>query len=84
MASARQRRAMGMDDLADEKALWASQFKLSEEADCIRCFREAGGFLKVRMFLCPKCGNKRCPKATDHSLKCTNSNEPGQKGSHYE
>lgn len=36
-----------------------------------------------RMILCPKCGNKRCPKATDHRLECTDSNEPGQPGSCY-
>ena len=36
------------------------------------------------MILCSVCGNKRCPKATDHDLECTNSNEPGQKGSVYE
>jgi hypothetical protein len=36
------------------------------------------------MILCKKCGNKRCPHATNHRLKCTNSNEPGQKGSNYE
>jgi len=35
------------------------------------------------MILCPKCGNKRCPHATDHKLECTNSNEPGQPGSRY-
>lgn len=62
---------------------WEEQFKLAEKADCRRCFREAGGFLNVRMFLCPECGNKRCPKATDHRLDCTNSNEPGQEGSDY-
>lgn len=73
-----------MADLSDEKKLWSAQFKLAEEADCIDCFRKSGGFLRVRMFLCPSCGNKRCPKATDHRLACTNSNEPGQKGSIYE
>jgi len=36
-----------------------------------------------RMILCPTCGNKRCPKATDHGNTCTNSNEPGQVGSNY-
>ena len=36
------------------------------------------------MIVCPKCGNKRCPHATDHSYECTNSNEPGQKGSVYQ
>lgn len=38
----------------------------------------------TRMILCPKCGNKRCPHATDHRNECTGSNEPGQKGSAYE
>lgn len=33
--------------------------------------------------LCPDCGNKRCPHATDHRLACTNSNERGQMGSRY-
>jgi len=36
-----------------------------------------------RFIVCPECGNKRCPKATDHNLNCTNSNEPGQNGSRY-
>lgn len=35
------------------------------------------------MLLCPQCGNKRCPKASDCSLACTGSNEPGQPGSVY-
>jgi len=35
------------------------------------------------MRLCSECGNKRCPKATDHRLDCTNSNEPNQPGSCY-
>jgi hypothetical protein len=38
----------------------------------------------VPMILCPICGNKRCPHATDPALACTNSNEPGQRGSAYE
>ena len=36
-----------------------------------------------RMFICPECGNKRCPRATDHRNSCTSSNEPGQPGSRY-
>jgi Zn finger protein HypA/HybF involved in hydrogenase expression len=36
-----------------------------------------------QMIVCPECGNKRCPHATDHKLDCTNSNEPGQPGSRY-
>jgi hypothetical protein len=44
---------------------------------------EAKVNLLCRMFLCSKCGNKRCPKATDCLLECTNSNEPNQTGSRY-
>ena len=36
-----------------------------------------------RMILCPDCGNKRCPKASNHKHQCTNSNEPNQRGSIY-
>ena len=25
----------------------------------------------MRMVLCPECGNKRCPHATDHNNECT-------------
>lgn len=60
------------------------QSKLAFSVDCRRCFEEAGGKINVRMFLCPECGNKRCPKATDHRLECTHSNEPGQPGSAYQ
>ena len=37
----------------------------------------------MRMVLCPTCGNKRCPHATDHRHACTGSNESGQRGSSY-
>ena len=40
-------------------------------------------YVSTRMIVCPTCGNKRCPKATDHSFACTGSNEPGQSGSRY-
>ena len=36
-----------------------------------------------QMILCPDCGNKRCPKASNHRLECTDSNEPNQEGSVY-
>ena len=39
--------------------------------------------LGSRMILCPDCGCKRCPKASDHMLDCTQSNESGQPGSVY-
>jgi DNA-directed RNA polymerase subunit RPC12/RpoP len=56
--------------------------------DCVRCWREARERSEARwesriMQLCPSCGNKRCPKASDHRLGCTGSNEPGQQGSIY-
>jgi len=35
------------------------------------------------MIVCPKCGNKRCPRASHHDYQCTGSNEPGQTGSKY-
>lgn len=37
----------------------------------------------MRMLVCPICGNKRCPKATDHENDCSGSNNPGQRGSIY-
>lgn len=40
--------------------------------------------LATRMILCDLCGNKRCPRATNHELACTGSNEPGQAGSVWE
>lgn len=39
--------------------------------------------VQIKMVLCPICGNKRCPKASDHRLDCTNSNDVGQPGSVY-
>lgn len=54
-----------------------------ETATC-SCFTCDGSpALRSRMYLCPLCGNKRCPRATDHRLACTGSNEPGQPGSAY-
>lgn len=47
------------------------------------CKNETGEHHLFRMVVCPDCGNKRCPRATNHELKCTKSNEPGQEGSIY-
>jgi hypothetical protein len=44
-------------------------------------FRQTG---YLRFIVCGICGNKRCPHATNHRNDCTNSNEPGQKGSSWE
>lgn len=35
------------------------------------------------MILCPICGNKRCPHASDHRMECAGGNDPGQNGSIY-
>lgn len=57
------------------------------ECICLRCIRENelsqyGGLplSGTRMIVCPECGNKRCPKASDYRLACTGSNQPGQPG----
>lgn len=49
---------------------------------CLKCY--PADRIERPMFLCPMCGNKRCPKATDHELACSGSNSPGQPGSWYE
>lgn len=64
-----------------------------DSCECHRCIEEKklgsevdGMFIPLsstKMILCPKCGNKRCPHASDHNLECTGSNEPGQAGSLY-
>jgi len=62
-----------------------------EIGDCENCYAclkdkwspDGWPVTATRMILCPLCGNKRCPKATLHTLNCTNSNEPGQSGSRY-
>jgi hypothetical protein len=52
--------------------------------DCLKDMNEDGWPITLsRMILCPVCGNKRCPRATNHTNLCTNSNEPGQPGSRY-
>lgn len=42
-----------------------------------------GLFVPGWSYGCHICGNKRCPHHSDHTLACTNSNEPGQQGSFY-
>lgn len=68
---------------------WTSQEPRQDKGceNCHKCLRGVmeNGLLVTsqRMIFCPECHNKRCPKASDHNLKCTNSNEPGQNGSIY-
>lgn len=56
---------------------------LEGKCGCWRCMKERDE-MRVRMILCPMCGNKRCPKASDHRLECTDSNRSGQPGSVYD
>lgn len=60
------------------------------ECKCRRCIKEHNltgpdGYpiSMTQMIVCPTCGNKRCPHASDHRLACTGSNESGQPGSVY-
>lgn len=47
--------------------------------------RQTGAAAFMRYFIvCSECGNKRCPKASDHTLSCTGSNEPNQPGSDFQ
>jgi hypothetical protein len=48
---------------------------------CLKCSPNV--FPNLRFNVCPICGNKRCPHASDHNYKCTNSNDVGQNGSVY-
>ena len=64
-------------------------WQFNEGCGCYKCqdrIINPTTMLPVTMSLfivCPECGNKRCPRSTDHTLACTNSNEPGQPGSRY-
>jgi hypothetical protein len=50
-----------------------------ERCSCATC--RPVSFGDMRMVLCPVCGNKRCPRASNHVYACTGSNEVGQVGS---
>lgn len=47
------------------------------QAEAVRALRQQ---FPSRMIVCPQCGNKRCPKASDDRFECSGSNEPGQIG----
>lgn len=71
--------------------IFGSKSKTAGKPDCYcyncnKNYTEPGShfpYIMTRMIVCPMCGNKRCPHATDHSFACTNSNNPGQPGSRY-
>lgn len=64
-------------------------FTPGERCGCHECGAKLAPWLddldamQQGMILCPECGNKRCPMASDHEWECTGSNEPGQFGSRY-
>ena len=55
-----------------------------KEKDCLCLKCSPIKFPNFRFNVCSICGNKRCPHASDHKYKCTNSNEPNQLGSVYQ
>ena len=74
-AKSGERRSDGWGTLpfpADTKAL-------QSQCNCRRCIDERGE-RPTWFIVCPKCGNKRCPKASDHRFRCTGSNALGQTG----
>lgn len=57
--------------------LYEKQNKL--ECWCRACCKRETGYPHLfRMVVCPTCGNKRCPKAANHVLECSGSNDPDQ------
>lgn len=71
----------------------ASEVESKSACECYQCILDnklgqhiGDVFLPLsvtKMILCPVCGNKRCPKATNHRHECTGSNEVNQPGSRY-
>lgn len=55
-----------------------------EDSCCWACFyAHDPDRLRSIFIVCTTCGNKRCPKGTDHDWDCTGSNASGQEGSMY-
>ena len=62
--------------------------------DCYECLGKARAEMTMtegmvrglyaQFIVCPVCGNKRCPKASQHDNACSRSNEPGQEGSIFQ
>lgn len=87
--------ALGQGDTeTSEEYCLAGPLAFPDAAGCMRCdsakrmaLAAASGQVLLGqsgLIVCVDCGNKRCPKATDHTLACTGSNEPNQPGSAYQ
>lgn len=49
-----------------------------DNCECGVCRQVNGEFISDRMYVCPMCGNKRCPHVKYHGYKCSCSNDVGQ------
>jgi hypothetical protein len=79
MVAERQR----VKDLENRVKEQAELIRLLQKKTC-HCYICADPFTRLTtMIVCPKCGNKRCPHATNHNMPCTDSNAPEQEGSRY-
>ncbi len=57
----------------------AANLYTPKPGECI-CWKCLAGKNVAMMVLCPTCGNKRCPKASDHEFRCSDSNATDQVG----
>ena len=65
-------------------AIFGKKKVAEQDCTCYNCKKAKDpDYVLTHMIVCATCGNKRCPHATDHTLTCTGSNEPGQSGSRY-
>jgi len=70
-------------DLENRVKEQAELIRLLQKNSC-HCYNCADPLTQLtRMIVCPKCGNKRCPHATNHNMECTDSNAVDQEGSRY-
>lgn len=53
---------------------------MDTNCNCARCRKERNELFPMRMYVCPICGNKRCPHIEWHGFKCTHSNAVDQVG----
>lgn len=73
------------DEHAVDHQLQQMEAERKAPCHCDACMdpgRMDGTYPPLRMFMytCPLCGNKRCPKTENHRFKCTKSNDVGQVG----
>lgn len=76
-----------MDHAAEKEALadYENEENPAQSGQSLVCCYDHASSIEraTQMILCSECGNKRCPKATNHNRDCTDSNNPGQRGSRY-